>query len=650
MAYSIYEGVWIDRSMGRLRGATITLSSANGALLLAFIATFITLVSIRLWRILSFMIHQTYATHKAHDGLHFQRQHTLRNTSSPAAAAKMFFLQLWYWRQTRMVVLRTLPWALFSLAYIGVFAVLAVFSSRVSDGASTSRLVLPEVCGVWAVNKSLSDDDRLQVSMEKGSFDAANAAGTAQSCYATNATSLSCNTSPVPMLPSDSKPVACPFGDDICFDGKAFEVKTKPIDSRAHLGINARSEDRVTYDRVLTCAPLVSKNYGKLVLDAAGDPDRVEYFYGPQPPNGTDTPYTYMYPIVRYNSNISYHVNIYEHRTTSNQYWLPINALNLTGGDIFLIFLEQNNVLHWKPNKDPVFGANKPNTNDTKTSLYRADRYVSPIACHQKHRFCNPNNNVCSVWNGRFEAVRTIESSDVNFNPAQLAAASRIVLASLMTSMNEAINSRASKCLRAQDKMDWLFQVPLPDNQWEIEVLAWAHQGLASLQAAVQEYTTGPTLPLEGGFMQKITSGVSPEVASKFELAVDQAWGDMCGTQIVHDNQGTINFSLLGVAIVFGMGIFITIFSFTIEPLTAWVQRKSGLGVTRAEAWHRDDNLHTLRLLFETHQRGTWKGSSDLVPVTVHPNEVFFYPEADSHGMAREVYQSVPTKGDERSA
>ena len=176
------------------------------------------------------MIHQMHsAPDKAHDGLHFQRQHTLRNTSSPAAAAKMFFLQLWYWRQTKRVVLRTLPWALFSLVYIGIFAVLAIFSSRVSDGASTARLVQPDTCGVWSIDKNLSMTDQLQVNMEKTSYDVANAAGTAQACYSTNATSLSCSTAPVPMLASDTKSISCPFGDDICFDGKAFEVKTRYV-------------------------------------------------------------------------------------------------------------------------------------------------------------------------------------------------------------------------------------------------------------------------------------------------------------------------------------------------------------------------------------------------------------------------------------
>ena len=280
MSYSIYEGLWVDWTMGRWKGATITLSQADGALLLAFVATFIAIVSMRLWRIISFTIHQIHATHRAHDGLHFQRQHTLRNTTSPAAAAKVFILQLWYWRQTKRVVWRTLPWAVFALVYIGVFAVLAVFSSRVSDGASTSRLILPKDCGVWGVSTEIPETDRLQVNMEKTAYDVTNAAGIARSCYSSNTTSLSCNTTPVPMLESDSKTVACPFGDNICFEGKAFEVKTTSIDSRAHLGINARSDERVIYDRHLTCAPLVTKSYGIFRNDT--DPARVEYFYGPQ--------------------------------------------------------------------------------------------------------------------------------------------------------------------------------------------------------------------------------------------------------------------------------------------------------------------------------------------------------------------------------
>jgi hypothetical protein len=71
--------------------------------------------------------------------------------------------------------------------------------------------------------------------------------------------------------------------------------------------------------------------------------------------------------------------------------------------------------------------------------------------------------------------------------------------------------------------MDWLWQMPLPDNQWEIEVLSWAQQGLASLQTAVQEYAAGPTLELDGGFMQGMKSDTELINHTAADYAVDAA-------------------------------------------------------------------------------------------------------------------------------
>ncbi|KAF2032051.1 hypothetical protein EK21DRAFT_110264 [Setomelanomma holmii] len=119
--------------------------------------------------------------------------------------------------------------------------------------------------------------------MEKTACDVTNAAGTVRSYYSANGTSLSCNTAPVPMLVSDTSTVECPFGDNICLNGTAVEVQAKSINSRAHLGINARSDERVTHDRHLVCAPLNSRNYSKPVNDSEGNLERVEYYYEPQP-------------------------------------------------------------------------------------------------------------------------------------------------------------------------------------------------------------------------------------------------------------------------------------------------------------------------------------------------------------------------------
>jgi hypothetical protein len=503
MSYSIYEGVWTDWTMGRWRGTTITLSQGDGAFILAFIAAFIALVSMRLWRIISFTLHQIHATNRAHDGLHFQRQHTLRNTTSPAAAAKIFILQLWYWRKTKQVVWRTLPWVIFALLYIAVFTILAVFSSRVSSNASSARLILPKDCGSWNIEESIPVNDQMLIAIEKTAFDITNAVGVARSCYSPNATSLACNTTPVPMLESDTKQVACPFGDNICFDGKAFEVKTRPIDSRLHLGINARPEDAVVYDRQLTCAPLVSKGYGIIVNNSDTGKPRIEYHYGP---GWLDLyEYTYEYLLARSNADVSYQINIWESRPGSSSLWTPIPALAKEGADVFIIFIEQNSVTHRGPNKDPVFSATTVAKNNNSTvPMFRSDRFVSPVACFQQHRFCHPSDtSQCSPWTGRYEMWKGV-SPDASFNVKQKAAAGRIFLASRETSLYETINARSSKCLRAQDRMEWLFQGPLPDNQWEIEVETWAQQGLAALQAGIQEYAAGPSVNLQGGYMLKM--------------------------------------------------------------------------------------------------------------------------------------------------
>jgi hypothetical protein len=629
--------------MGRWRGTTITLSQGDGALLLAFVATFIALVSIRLWRITSFALHQLHATNRAHDGLHFQRQHTLRNTTSPAAAAKIFVLQLWYWRKTKHVVWRTLPWAIFTLLYIAVFAVLAVFSSRVSTGASSSRLISSKDCGSWHINDSLPITNRMLIDLEKTAYDVANAVGTVRSCYSSNATSLACYTAPVPMLGSDANPVACPFGDNICFDGKAFEVKARSIDSRLHLGINARPEDGILYDRQLTCAPLVSKGYGVNVTDSA--PPRVQYFYGSGDQNRSN--FTFEYLLSRSSADVSYQVNIWEHRLSNASLWSLIPALARTGADTFIIFVEQNSVLHRKANKDPVFSANNRVDKDSGVPQYRSDRYVSPIACFQQHRFCSPTDSAqCFPWSGRYEMLTNTPRSH-GFNTRQIATAGRIFLASQASSLYETINARSSKCLRAQDKMDWLFQMPLPDNQWEIEVLTWAQQGLAALQAAVTDYAAGPSIELDGAYMLKMyhEDDEIPANYSAEAREVDRAWKDMCANQIVRDAQGTLNFSVVGLAVIIVLGVFIAVLSYVVEPLTAVVQKMLHTGVGRADAWQRDEGLQTLRMLFEAHGRGSWTGAADMVPVTVEKGEAFFFPEEGVvSGVAREVYTSFPNK------
>ncbi|EWG51926.1 hypothetical protein FVEG_16885 [Fusarium verticillioides 7600] len=93
MAFEVYTGSWTDWSRGPILGATITLSSRDASLLLAFIAAFVTVIAARLWVIMCFSAHQLLSTNGKNDGLYYQRQVILRNAKSAPAAAWLFLQQ-----------------------------------------------------------------------------------------------------------------------------------------------------------------------------------------------------------------------------------------------------------------------------------------------------------------------------------------------------------------------------------------------------------------------------------------------------------------------------------------------------------------------------------------------------------------------------
>ena len=73
MGEHIFYGPWVNWTHGPIVGATLTLSDAHGALLTAFIATFVTLVGAQLFKILTYVFHQFRSSTAAKDGLSILR-------------------------------------------------------------------------------------------------------------------------------------------------------------------------------------------------------------------------------------------------------------------------------------------------------------------------------------------------------------------------------------------------------------------------------------------------------------------------------------------------------------------------------------------------------------------------------------------------
>lgn len=304
---SIYTGFWVNWSHGRVLGSTITLSARNSAILTSFIATFVTIVGAQLWKILCFIFHQIRASQKPKDGLYHQHQNLFRNSSTPGGAAWSFILQSWHWSgRARHVMLRSLPWALFSISYIVVFAVLSIFgSSEVTKAAGQDRLIQSSQCGYWGTNGSTNAEGDYQTSeIGQGAFeakvlkDSQDASAYARKCYDGSADALGCDMYATPVIRWEGKATDCPFRDNICWRNNTYQMDTGLLDSHDDLGINTPMEERLKYRRVTTCAVLVEEGY----IEQSNDSALVTWNYGPS----GDQNYTMSYSKYAVRSNIGY--------------------------------------------------------------------------------------------------------------------------------------------------------------------------------------------------------------------------------------------------------------------------------------------------------------------------------------------------------
>ena len=269
----MYTGVWINWSHGAILGSTLTLSSRDGGLLTAFLAIFISAAGAALWRILSYILHQVRASQEHQDALHHQQQNILRNTSSPGGASVQFTQLIWYWwKFARRPFRRSLPLALFALLNLIVFAIAGVFSSQVTKAAGDETLVISPNCGYFALDSEKTQQSLFALSL-KNLNDTITAASYARACYGGLQDPLKCNIYTQPQIEwTTNQNASCPFASGVCYfsDKAAYEMDTGPIDSHDVLGINAPVQDRITYRKVTTCAPIHTNGF-VTELNATGE-------------------------------------------------------------------------------------------------------------------------------------------------------------------------------------------------------------------------------------------------------------------------------------------------------------------------------------------------------------------------------------------
>jgi hypothetical protein len=263
--------------------------------------------------------------------------------------------------------------------------------------------------------------------------------------------------------------------------------------------------------------------------------------------------------------------------------WEPAAPLNRTDADLHMIFIAPNSILYETPVDDPIFSAHLMSNISTTESqgqgvaYYEADYYLGIIACADQHQICR--GATCSQLSGR----NSVFSSPQGLTMVQKGIFQRIESASIFT----------GTALRASETVIGINQASLPANQWQIELSSWFSTGLVMLQHRLREYVT-PTNILPGTYI------LEPQ------NPIDQA---MCFSQKTQTTNGTISFSVLGLALILIVGTLVILASFVLETVVGWIGLKSHLN------WVLDDKLQLQRMVFEA--RGvSWTNTQGSIPVT----------------------------------
>lgn len=606
---SVYRGVWINWEQGVVRGATLTVSERDGALLISFIATFVTICGAQLWRIISYAAHQTRSTSEPRDGLHHQQQAIFRNASTPGGAAWSFLLQFWYWRgRASHHVVRTLPWTVFGITYLIAFATLSTFSSQVSKAVGSTRLIRGDNCGLWMLdtNDSNAAASAFQARMTNESVVSSTYA---RACYGSQPDPLSCGTYPVPALEyTVERNASCPFAAGTCINGDtaAFKLTTNALNSHHQLGINAPAKHRVEIHKEAVCAPVrqlrapLNGSIGETDVGTEGHLF-IRYYYGDVGPNN----YTFQYDTQSMYARIPYTVNTvnsYAPHNAGSDGWSPIEDLSVDNADLGLIFIAPNSIRYVNPVDDPVFSAHYEIPLSGGGTYFEADEYNAVIGCTDTYRICDPNDdNKCTERTGARQ-IASAAAQQLELNFFQRAIVDRAMLALMVTNIHAQLNTRQAAALRASELVEGVYLQGLPANQWEVEMTGWFESGLARLQYLIQEMATGPAWVTPGSHVW------SPGIDDPASLA-------MCYSQMINDSLGTASFSVLGLAIVFSVGGVIIATSLILEMLVGWLQTLLGKGTTKKLAWAQDDKLQMQRLVFERAGLGMWENRNGF-PIT----------------------------------
>ncbi|KAI0544896.1 hypothetical protein F4679DRAFT_600222 [Xylaria curta] len=590
----VLTGIWIDWSKGgQVLGSTITLTSSGSRLLAAFLALYVSISVSYLWLLVVYSIHR--ARYSITGGkcraIVRQQQALLRTGLSPASTSIRLIKLYWAYRFTPFAWHQSWLWIALSVLSAASSAAAGLFSSQIIDSSLyINVLVNSSNCGFLISPVTSTGTDPGGVALNQNLVTLLDLASVyARDCYNSTGDKSQCNFFSSSTIPWETDWEAeCPF-ENMCI-GPAMRLDTGLLNSNSLLGINSPTVDQIELRKITTCAPIRQEGHTETEpIDA--ERSKVFYFYGPIRGHNATLTLTTFHANTRLTDTIystaSRSKYYYGGRSSKKNRWFPIREMNNTQGDGTIIFISSNNLGFLWPCDDPIFSAHVLQGNGVNATWYLQDQLAGILGCLEQYQVCSAASHTCSVVGGWHDVFLEV-TDKMPLTPMGVSTASVIADVLHLFGSIHHVASGSVRHLAANQNMRFdRLQLPLPSNQWQIEVNFWHSTIMSLIQYGLLEYVTGPN---DEDFRKYLWRPPTPEAQA------------LCKRQRVRISQGFANVSSLGLFFTISLGTVVILLVLFLDDIMGCVTRLSKGNGKRHRAWIRDDVLHLQRLAYRQEQ------------------------------------------------
>ena len=249
---------------GQALGATLTVKSSTGTLLISFFTLFVAWSGSQLWALICYTFHQWRSTPDPQDAVYHQQQLLLGLGLRDTDFLWRILTASWKTRKSSKlttIIRRQSPLIVYAVTHCIIIFVASILTSRLADTNGEVLLKSP-ICG-WPDTAVLQETQEKLTALPGADayYMGANwfytvARAYSRQCYTQSALlgTPSCGSFVQPRV--DSKILfngPCPFQAEMC-ETPAVTLDTGIVDSHIHLGINTAPKDRVQFRKLLSCA------------------------------------------------------------------------------------------------------------------------------------------------------------------------------------------------------------------------------------------------------------------------------------------------------------------------------------------------------------------------------------------------------------